>query len=93
VERFTFHEFHDDELVLAGFAALVVRHDIGVVEAAGRLRFAFEAALDLFAFGGFEAGVEAEDFYGDIAGHFGIMGSEDDTHAAASEFLEDFEAP
>jgi hypothetical protein len=63
--------------------------DAGVGERGGGAGFAGQAVAQSVAFGGVGEIGELEGFDGDFADEDGIVGAEDDAHAAAAELAQD----
>jgi len=64
-----------------------MRHDVRVVQTAGRLGFPFEAPFDFVPLSRLETRVETQDLDGNIAAHLRIVCAEDYAHAAAPKLL------
>ena len=54
MERPPLDKFHHDELVAVDLAALIVRHDVGMIEGAGGFGLAIEALRHVLLLIGFE---------------------------------------
>jgi hypothetical protein len=84
VQRAPLDELHHDELVASDLAALIRGDDVGMVQSPRRLRFAFEAQLDLIHLRRLEPRIEAQHFQRDVACHRGIVRAEHHAHSAAT---------
>src|SRR5215470_7987300 len=84
LQRHAIQKFHGDEWLPIVLADLVYRANVGMVESRGGTSFATKAFQRLRVMGN----IFGEELQGDEATKLGVLGFVDDTHPAASEFLD-----
>src|SRR3989449_1624847 len=77
------HQLHRDEELVLGFAEVVDRDDVGVLQHAGGARLAQEALTDV----GGAAHLGGEELEGDVAPQDGVVGLPHDAHGALADEL------
>ena len=78
-----FHQLHRDEQLTLGLAEVVHRDDVGVLDGAGRARFAEEPLLHVFRL----AEARAQELECDVAAQHRVIGLPHDPHRAFAEEL------
>ena len=84
-EALALHVLHGNERVAVFQADIVNADDVGMREAARRLKLALETGVELLELVVFEALVRFNDLDGDLAANNRIFGEVNDAHGAATD--------
>src|SRR5262249_62397073 len=85
LERLSFEELHDDERLPLVFPNVINGADVGVVECRSSPSLTLEALQGLFVSGEFLR----QELQGNLAAEPGVFGLVHDTHATATQLLQD----